>query len=145
MRCSFPIGGKIKWAPRSLETLVNFPAGWFYFSLFWILQNQDDSCRKGMVPSLTSELVAGQNDKINYQILSFGEMGDNCSDQFSSHPTPCPGFPPVEVTYMFTWNKWQISFSGFYGKLRSWNNRLTQVVSKNFHEIYTLFGNVMVW
>ena len=43
-----------------------------------------------MVPSLTSELVAGENDKINYETLSFGAMGDNCSDQFSSHPTPLP-------------------------------------------------------
>ena len=46
-----------------------------------------------MFPSFTSELVAGQNDKINYQILSFGAMGGNCSDQFFSHPTCLPWIP----------------------------------------------------
>ena len=49
--------------------------------------------RKEMVPSLISEVAAGQNNKINYQIISFGAMGGNCSVQSSSHPTPLPWIP----------------------------------------------------
>ena len=41
-----------------------------------------------MAPSLTSEVAAGQNDKINYKIRSFGAMGGNCSVQSSSDLTP---------------------------------------------------------
>ena len=43
-----------------------------------------------MAPFLTCEVVAGENNKINQQILSLGAMGGNCSDQFSSHRTPLP-------------------------------------------------------
>ena len=46
-----------------------------------------------MVPSLTTEEAAGQNNKISYQILSFEAMGGNCSVQSSSHPTPLLWFP----------------------------------------------------
>ena len=46
-----------------------------------------------MAPSLTSEVVAGQNDKINYQILIFGAMRGNCSVQSSSHPIPLLWIP----------------------------------------------------
>ena len=46
-----------------------------------------------MVPSLKSEVAAGQNNKINYQILRFGAMGGNCSVQSFSHRNPLLWIP----------------------------------------------------
>ena len=40
-----------------------------------------------MVPSLTSEVVAGESNEINYMSLSFSAIAGNCSVQHPSHPT----------------------------------------------------------
>ena len=40
-----------------------------------------------MVPSLTSEVVAGESNEINYMSLSFSAIAGNCSVQHNSHPT----------------------------------------------------------
>ena len=40
--------------------------------------NRGNRCRKGIVLSLTSEVVAGENNEMNYMISSFGAIGSNC-------------------------------------------------------------------
>ena len=43
-----------------------------------------------MVPSFTSEVVAGENNETNYKIISFSAMGGDWVVQSPSHPTLLP-------------------------------------------------------
>ena len=111
-----------------LITILNFIKPW-------------GRCRKGMIPSLTSEVGAGENIEINYETISFREIGGNYSVQYPSNLPFSFGFALLRLHKCL--RERQITFSGFYGKLRWWNSRLTQVVAHNFDEICSLFGVVM--
>ena len=55
-----------------------------------------------MVPSLPFEVEGGENNEINYKIISFSAIGGNVQSSLSPIPLASSRFPPVEVTFMFT-------------------------------------------
>ena len=51
-------------------------------------------CRKGIVPSLNPEIVAGENNEIHFKIIRCSATGGNCS--VHSLPLPSHSSPPLD-------------------------------------------------